>query len=134
MPKPKKQAQVEEDLELEDEEDEDDEVEEDDDEDVEEATEDEGEDEDEEEDEKPAKSKKKSTKGKGASSGLVPREPVVVPSSVFKKQSPEIQKLLKMRDKLQASGDKKGLRKLRAELRKKGFKLSSLSEAQASSE
>lgn len=112
-------------------EDEDEDVEEDeDDEEVEETDEDETEEEEDEdseeddEDEKPAKAK---GKGKGKGSGLVPREPVKVSKDVFKGQSKEVQKLLKQREELQAKGDKKGLRKLRMQLRAKGFRLSELS-------
>lgn len=67
---------------------------------------------------------KKGKKKGGKGSGLVPREPIVVPKDVLKAQKPEIQKLLKLREKQQAEGDKKGLRKTRQLLRKEGFRLS----------
>jgi hypothetical protein len=126
MPKEakKKQKPVDEELELEDEEvdeeeEEDEEVEETDDEETE----------DDEEDEAPAKGKKKTGKGSGKGSGLVPREPVSVPKAVYKAQPKEVQKLLVEREKLQAAGDKKGLRKIRMALRKLGFRLSQIGEA-----
>jgi hypothetical protein len=106
--------------------DEDEDADEDEDEEEVEETEDEEEvEEDEDEDEKPAKAKK-GGKGGGKGSGLVPREPVTVPKDVLKAQPKEIQALLKQRDALQAAGDKKGLRKIRMQLRSKGFKLSEL--------
>jgi hypothetical protein len=63
-------------------------------------------------------------KGRGNPGNLTPREPVSVSSKVFKAQTEEVQKLLKQRDKLLAAGDQKGLRKVRAMLRKAGFRLS----------
>jgi len=75
-------------------------------------------------DEVEEKPKKKTGRG----SGLVPREPVAVPREVFKAQSPEVQKLLKQREKAQAAGDKKELRKIRMNLRKAGFRLSKINE------
>jgi hypothetical protein len=67
----------------------------------------------------------KSKKGRGNPGNLTPREPVKVSKDVVAKQSEEIQKLLKRREKLLAAGDQKGLRKVRAALRKAGFRLSS---------
>lgn len=86
---------------------------------------------DEEEEAEAPKPKKKAAKGEktGRGSGLVPREPVSIPKAVLKAQSPEVQTLLKTRDAQQAAGDKKGLRKTRAALRKAGFRLSNVSAA-----
>lgn len=86
--------------------------------------------EDEEEDDTPAP-KKKVKKGEksGKGSGLVPREPVSVNKEIFKKQTPEVQALLKQREAAQAAGDKKALRKIRAGLRKQGFRLSNVNAA-----
>jgi hypothetical protein len=89
---------------------------EEDDEDSEEETEDS--DDDDEVTNKPSKKQK--------AKGLVPREPVKVPSEVLKAAPKEVRKLLKQREELQAKGDKKGLRKLRMQLRKAGFRLSDL--------
>lgn len=77
--------------------------------------------------ETPAKATtKKGGNKQGNPGNLVPREPVKVPSSVLKEQSKEVRELLKKREELQAAGDKKGLRKVRAALRKTGFRLSNL--------
>jgi hypothetical protein len=62
--------------------------------------------------------------GRGNPGNLTPREPVAVPKKVVAGLTPEVQKLLKQREKLLAAGDQKGLRKLRAMLRKAGFRLS----------
>ena len=80
--------------------------------------------EDEDGDDEP-KAKKKGT-GKGRGGHLVPREPTVVTKDILKAQKPEVQKLLKAREKAQAAGDKKALRKIRAGLRKEGFRLSKI--------
>lgn len=74
--------------------------------------------EDEEDDDEPK------SKGRGNPGNLTPREPVKVSKDIVSKQSEEVQKLLKRREKLLAAGDQKGLRKVRAALRKAGFRLS----------
>lgn len=61
---------------------------------------------------------------RGNPGNLTPREPVKVPKSAMSGASEEVQKLLKRREKLLAAGDQKGLRKVRAALRKAGFRLS----------
>ena len=67
----------------------------------------------------------KPAKGKRGNPGnLTPREPVKVPKGVVGGLSEEVQKLLRKREKLLAAGDQKGLRKIRAMLRKAGFRLS----------
>lgn len=121
--KNKKAAEAEDDDEVEEVTEEEEVTEDDDDAEVEDAEESDDDDEEAEVTEKPAKSKKG---GKGNPGNLVPREPVKVSEAVMKGQSKEIRALLKKREELQAAGDKKGLRKLRAELRKKGFRLSNL--------
>jgi len=62
--------------------------------------------------------------GRGNPGNLTPREPVQVPKKVVSGLSEEVQKLLRKREKLLAAGDQAGLRKLRAMLRKAGFRLS----------
>jgi len=62
--------------------------------------------------------------GRGNPGNLTPREPVKVPAKVTANVSDEVRKLLKQREKLLAAGDQKGLRKVRAALRKAGFRLS----------
>jgi hypothetical protein len=110
---------------------EDDDLEEDEDEDEgdeEETEEDETEEEDEEEDEEeaPAKAKRKGPPKGVVPPGLVPREPVKIPKGMLKTLDPAVQKLLSQREKLLAAGDKKGLRKIRMQLRKAGFRLSEI--------
>lgn len=61
---------------------------------------------------------------KGNKGNLVPREPISVPKDVVAGLSEEVRKLLKQREKLLAAGDQKGLRKVRMQLRKAGFRLS----------
>lgn len=133
-PKNKKAAEAE-DEEDEDEDTEEEEVEEEEDDDAEDEDEDDSDDEDEdeededeeEEEEKPKKGKKKGPHPKGkVPKGLVPREPVKVPASVLKGASKEVKKLLAKREEAQAKGDKEALRKIRAALRKEGFRLSSI--------
>lgn len=63
-------------------------------------------------------------KAKGNKGNLVPREPIAVPKDVIAGLDENVRKLLKQRDKLLAAGDQKGLRKIRMQLRKAGFKLS----------
>ena len=118
MPKPKQKPVDDEELELEDEEDEEDEDEE------KVGTLSDDDDDDEEEETKVVGKKKGKKTGKG--SGLVPREPTVVTKEIFKAQKPEVQKLLKQREKAQAAGDKSALRKIRSMLRKEGFRLSAI--------
>ena len=74
-------------------------------------------------------SKKGKAKKTGRGSGLVPREPVAVSREIYKAQKPEVQKLLKAREKAQAANDKPALRKIRAALRKEGFRLSKVNES-----
>lgn len=62
---------------------------------------------------------------RGNPGNLTPREPVKVKKDVFSAQTEEVQKLLKKREKYLAEGDQKKLRKIRALLRKAGFRLSS---------
>lgn len=61
---------------------------------------------------------------RGNPGNLTPREPVKVTKDVYAGQPEAVQKLLKQREKLLAAGDQKGLRKVRAALRKAGFRLS----------
>lgn len=109
-------------------EDEDEDIETDEPEEEEDEEEEEADDDDEEEEEEDAppakKAKKKGKGGKGNPGNLVPREPIKVGKDILSKVSPEIKKLLILREK---TTDKTDLRKIRAKLRSAGFRLSSLS-------
>jgi len=58
--------------------------------------------------------------------GLKPKEAVKVPKDLFKKLPDEIKALLKKLNDARESGDKEAQRKVRMELRKKGFYLSNI--------